>query len=111
MANENNAGHQHKWRFFRSGGFDQVRLETAEDLRNLESLDQKLWAALACPTQGVEFDEKTLAILDADKDGRISKTEAQADKPFATRFAQLDANKDGYLDRAELAPRNPGAGR
>ena len=68
MANENNAGHQHKWRFFRSGGFDQVRLETAEDLRNLESLDQKLWAALACPTQGVEFDEKTLAILDADKD-------------------------------------------
>jgi hypothetical protein len=61
----------HRWRFFRSGGFDQVRLESADDLRNLTQLDQKLWAALACPVVGVEFDTKTLALLDVDNDGRI----------------------------------------
>jgi hypothetical protein len=39
----------HKWRFFRSGGFDQVRLETGADLKALDQLDPKLWAALrAC---------------------------------------------------------------
>jgi hypothetical protein len=25
----------HKWRFFRSGGFDQVALSSGDDLRNL----------------------------------------------------------------------------
>ena len=36
----------HRWRFFRSGGFDQVQIETADDLRHLAELDQKLWAVL-----------------------------------------------------------------
>ncbi len=40
--------------------------------------------------------------LDADKDGRISRTEANAGNAgFAQRFAEMDANKDGYLDRAD----------
>ena len=37
----------HRWRFCRLGGFDQIRLETAEDIRHLGELDQKLWAALS----------------------------------------------------------------
>ena len=40
----------HAWKFFRAGGFDQVRLETGADLLALNQLDQKLWVALACPT-------------------------------------------------------------
>lgn len=32
----------HRWKFFRSGGLDQVALETKEDLLDLENLDQKL---------------------------------------------------------------------
>ncbi len=60
-----------RWRFFRAGGFDQVKLETGADLMNLDQLDQKLWVALACPTTGLEFDPKTLALIDTDKDGRI----------------------------------------
>ena len=32
----------HRWRFFRAGGFDQVLLETGADLTSLEALDQKL---------------------------------------------------------------------
>ena len=61
----------HRWRFFRSGGFDQVRLETGADLMALDQLDQKLWAALSCPTKGLEFDGRTLELLDSDGDGRI----------------------------------------
>ncbi|HEY3352317.1 MAG TPA: hypothetical protein VGQ83_03645, partial [Polyangia bacterium] len=62
---------RHRWSFFRAGGFDQVKLETAEDLEHLEHLDQKLWVALGCPTSGLEFDSATLGLIDADKDGRI----------------------------------------
>jgi hypothetical protein len=61
----------HTWKFFRAGGFDQVKLETGADLMNLDQLDQKLWVALACPTIGLEFDVKTAALIDTDKDGRI----------------------------------------
>lgn len=65
----------HTWRFFRAGGLDLVRLETADDLRNLQYLDQKLWTALACPVKGLEFDEKTLALIDTDGDGRVRAPE------------------------------------
>lgn len=68
----------HRWRFQQLGGFDQVRIESGEDIRHLPELDQKLWAALSCPTQGVEFDEHTLALLDTDGDGRIRVPEILA---------------------------------
>lgn len=66
-----NPAQEHRWRFFRVGGFDQVRLETPEDLLNLGQLDPKLWVALACPVRGVEFDTATLALLDSDHDGYV----------------------------------------
>lgn len=65
----------HNWKFFRAGGFDQVKLETGADLMNLDQLDQKLWVALACPTTGVEFDKATLTLIDTDKDGRVRAPE------------------------------------
>ncbi len=68
----------HRWRFFRSGGFDQVCIEGADDLRHLPELDQKLWAVLACPTAGLEFDSRTLQLIDADGDGRIRVPELRA---------------------------------
>jgi hypothetical protein len=68
----------HRWRFFRAGGFDQVKLETGADLLNLDQLDQKLWVALACPISGLEFDPRTAALLDADQDGRIRAPEVIA---------------------------------
>lgn len=61
----------HVWKFFRTGGLDQVVLQSAEDLRALIHLDQKLWVALSCPVKGLELDENTLTLIDADKDGRI----------------------------------------
>ena len=76
-------GHGYRWKFFRAGGFDQVRLQSGADLAAIDQLDQKLWAALACPTQGLEFDSKTLALIDTDKDGRIRAPEIIA----ATKWA------------------------
>ena len=60
-----------RWRFFRAGGFDQVRLDEADDLLAIDALDQKLWVALSCPVTGVQFDESTLAFIDADADGHV----------------------------------------
>jgi hypothetical protein len=68
----------HRWRFFRAGGFDQVKLETGADLMGLEQLDQKLWVALACPLAGLEFDPKTAELIDTDHDGRIRAPELMA---------------------------------
>jgi len=65
----------HSWNFFRLGGFDQVQLQDGEDLIALSKLDLKLWAALSCPTRGIEFDEKTLDIIDSDKDGHVRAPE------------------------------------
>lgn len=69
---------QHKWRFFRSGGFDQVALDSAADLQHLHELDPKLWTVLNCPTTGLEFDHRTAALLDADDDGQIRVPEILA---------------------------------
>lgn len=60
-----------KWKFHRIGGLDQVTLRTAEELRHIGELDPKLWVALSCPSSGLEFDSRTLALIDGDKDGRI----------------------------------------
>lgn len=65
----------HRWQFFRAGGFDQVQLSTPADLAALAQLDQKLWAALACPTDTLEIDPRMLAYIDLNKDGRIRATE------------------------------------
>jgi hypothetical protein len=68
---ENNSKTQHQWKFFRAGGFDQVLLETGDDLLALSQLDNKLWSALSCPVKGVEFDQRTLQLIDSDNDGHI----------------------------------------
>ncbi|MBA3849159.1 MAG: hypothetical protein C0502_04085 [Opitutus sp.] len=70
--------HTHAWKFFRTGGLDQVALETAADLRHLDQLDPKLWVALSCPVKGLELDERTLALIDTDGDGRIRVPELLA---------------------------------
>jgi len=96
----------HTWHFYRIGGFDQVALTTGADLENLHTLDQKLWVALSCPVKGLELDEKTLALLDTDKDGRIRAPELLAAiawaKPYFKDLAILLSGKDG-LPLAALA--------
>ena len=83
----------HVWRFFRSGGLDQVALESGADLLALDQLDQKLWVALACPVKGLELDEKTLALVDTDGDGRIGVPDVIA----AVQWAAARLNDPGEL--------------
>lgn len=68
----------HPWQFFRIGGFDQVSLDNRSDLEHLGELDQKLWAALSVPVQGLAIDPATLALIDSDADGHIRPPELLA---------------------------------
>lgn len=83
----------HTWTFFRTGGIDQVALSTGDDLLSLDQLDQKLWVALSCPVKGLEIDEKTLALIDTDADGRIRVPELIA----AVKWAAARLNNAGDL--------------
>ncbi len=66
---------KHTWNFFRAGGFDQVKIETGADMLALKELDQKLWVALSCPARGIEFDSRTLELIDVDADGHVRANE------------------------------------
>jgi hypothetical protein len=82
----------HRWSFFRAGGVDQVVLKAGADLLALPKLDKKLWVALACPVKGTEIDEKTLELLDTDKDGMIRPPEVLEALDWAKKaFKSLDA--------------------
>jgi len=83
----------HVWKFFRIGGLDQAAITTGADLLALKDLDQKLWVALSCPVKGLELDEKTLARIDTDKDGRIRVPELLA----AIEWAALHLDDLGVL--------------
>jgi hypothetical protein len=89
------------WKFFRAGGFDQVKLESGADLANLDQLDQKLWVALACPTHGLELDSQTLGWIDTDKDGRIRPPEVIAAAKWATGLLK---NSDILLAETSALP-------
>src|ERR1044071_2973455 len=91
----------HVWKFFRAGGFDQVRIDSGKDIASLDELDQKLWVALACPTTGVEFDTRTLSLIDTDKDGRIRAPELIA---AAKVVCGLLKNPDDLLKSAPTLP-------
>ncbi len=74
---------KHPWRFHRAGGLDQVFLESADDFRHIGELDPKVWVALACPVDGLEFDKDTLKLIDTDGDGRIRQPEVVEAVGFA----------------------------
>src|SRR5436190_4612397 len=92
---------KHVWKFFRTGGLEQVSLETAEDLLALGELDQKLWVALSCPVKSLELDEKTLELIDTDGDGHIHVKEVV----LAVQWAAAHLKKPGdLLDPAAALP-------
>ena len=62
---------KHKWSFENLGGSTRVKINSGADIAHLDELDPKMWTVLACPTTGLEIDEKSLKYLDNDGDGRI----------------------------------------
>ena len=65
----------YEWSFSTIGGKNRVNIKSGEDIRHLGELDQKLWTVLSSPVVGLEFDAKTLKMLDCDNDGRIHVNE------------------------------------
>lgn len=66
------------WRFFSAGGVEQVEIDCGSVIAHLAQLDQKLWVALSCPVKGLEFDERTLALIDTENDGHVRAPEVIA---------------------------------
>ena len=68
----------YEWKFSTVGGVTRVNVETGADIEHLDELDKKLWTVLSCPVNGLEFDARTLTLMDSDKDGKIRVHEVVA---------------------------------
>src|SRR5690606_26866683 len=91
----------HTWQFFRARDFEQVALTSGSDLLALDTLDQKLWAALGCPVDGLHFDRRTLELIDSDGDGRVRALELIAAIKWAGAHLK---NPDDLANPADALP-------
>ena len=66
-----NKDQKYKWQFENIGGCSRVKISSGQDIAHLEELDTKMWTVLSCPVKGLEIDEKSLAYMDFDADGKI----------------------------------------
>ena len=74
-----------------------MALTSGADLAAFDQLDPKLWVALACPVKGLALDERTLELIDTDRDGRIRVPEVQA----AVRWAVAQVRDPATLLRGD----------
>ena len=74
----------YNWKFNTVGGMTRVNIECGEDIAHLDELDQKLWTVLSCPVNGLEFDARTLTLMDSDHDGKIHVGEVVAASKWLT---------------------------
>ncbi|MCQ2110617.1 MAG: hypothetical protein MJY79_03865 [Bacteroidaceae bacterium] len=75
---------KYDWKFSTIGGVTRVNIESGADIAHLDELDQKLWTVLSCPVKGLEFDEKTLQMIDTNSDGKIHVNEVVAAAKWLT---------------------------
>jgi hypothetical protein len=68
-----------------------------------------LYAVPLAAAAGFAFAAASFNDLDKDKDGYVSKVEAQKDRSIEQGFMAADKNRDGKLDRAEFAALAAGA--
>lgn len=103
-----------KFNFFCAGGVEQLSVRTAEDLAAVEALDPKLWLAISMPTDGIDFDARTLELIDSDGDGRIRVAEVKAAVAFVREhfvdFSSFFAGKNTFPLSA-INPESPLAER
>ena len=76
------------WQFASVGGTVRVNIQSGEDIRHLGELDRKMWTVLSCPVKGLEFDEKTLKLIDEEADGNIRVDEVIATAQWLTRVVR-----------------------
>ena len=75
---------KYNWTFTSVGGTVRVKITSGADIAHLGELDRKLWTVLSCPARNLEFDQKTLELLDADHDGNIRVDEVIATAQWLT---------------------------
>lgn len=91
----------YQWKFCSLGGVTRVNIASGEDIAHLGELDQKLWTVLSCPVKGLEFDRKTLELLDTDGDGKIRVAEIVAAAEWLTSVLK---DKDSILKGEDELP-------
>ena len=72
------------WKFKSVGGTVRVDIRSGKDIAHLGELDRKMWTVLSCPVTGLEFDQKTLGLIDRDADGKIRVDEVIATAKWLT---------------------------
>jgi len=92
---------KYPWSFCSLGGVTRVKIASGEDIAHLGELDKKLWTVLSCPTTGLYFDQKTLNLLDTDKDGKIRVDEVIAAAQWITSVLK---DKDIILQGTDTLP-------
>ena len=75
---------KYKWTFDNVGGSSRVRISRGEDIRHLAELDPKMWTILSCPVSGLEIDDRSLAYIDSDSDGKIRVNDVVATSEWVT---------------------------
>ena len=66
-----NKKQNYNWEFENIGGTSRVKISKGEDIVHLCELDTKMWTVHSCPVTGLEIDDKSLAYIDCDSDGKI----------------------------------------
>lgn len=79
-----NKDKKYKWEFDNIGGSSRIRINSGEAISRLAELDPKMWTVLSCPVKGLEIDEKSLAYIDIDSDGKIRVNDIVATAEWMT---------------------------
>jgi hypothetical protein len=80
-----------------------LRKQIALSIAMLGLVAAPVFAQSAAPAEGGKSDSQaSFEVLDANKDGGISKDEAAGMKGLSESFDKIDANKDGKLDLKEF---------
>ncbi len=95
------ANNTYDWKYVSLGGVTRVQIANGEDIAHLGELDQKKWTVLSCPVKGLEFDEKTLSMIDTDADGKIRVGEIVAAAEWLTSVLK---DKDAILKGEDTIP-------
>ena len=98
----------YNWTFTSVGGAVRVKITSGADIAHLGELDRKLWTVLSCPARNLEFDQKTLELIDADHDGNIRVDEVIATAEWLTGVLK---DPDLLLTRGTESPSPPSTRR
>ncbi len=88
----------------------QLRIQDAEDLKNIQVLDEAHWAATSVPIDSLNCDYVFLSYVDTDRNGRIITNEVREAQTWLFRFltnrSHLSAGTD-VLDLNDIDTSHP----